>query len=203
MQSIRSINGRARVALVTAAALLLLPAACGDETSHDGRPGPVTDHFDQESRHNDADIAFLQGMIPHHRQAVEMAALAESRARNADVKMLAEQIKLVQAAEITQLNAWLTEWNAPVPSPAAAVHGQHDTVPGMATEQKLADLENAEGAEFDRAFLEMMIGHHEGARQMAVTEQREGQHPGVRELATRIEKAQGNEIEQMRRTQAN
>jgi uncharacterized protein (DUF305 family) len=200
VERLRSITGRNAAGLV-ATALLLLPTGCVDEARHGTPSRVVADQPDQAARHNDADVAFLQGMIPHHWQAAEMAALAGSRARNGDVKALAEQIKQVQAAEVTQLSGWLTEWNEPVPSASPPGHSGHGGVPTMASAQDLADLEQAEGAEFDRMFLEMMISHHQGALQMAVIEQRQGQHAGAKELATRIEKAQGDEIEQMRRAQ--
>lgn len=114
--------------------------------------------------HNAADTLFMQQMIPHHAQALEMTALVDGRTRNTDLPLLAERIEASQRAEIDQMHAWLTERNEKIPT-AHDHHGghNHELMPGMLTEDQLAQLAAARGAEFDRLFLEFMIYHHQGA----------------------------------------
>lgn len=108
-----------------------------------------------------ADIMFAQMMIPHHRQAVDMGTLAETRASSAEVKALAAKIKAEQAPEITQMKGWLDTANASMDM------GHEMGMGGMLDEAQIEALRNAKGAEFDRLFLEGMIGHHKGAIHMA------------------------------------
>ena len=107
------------------------------------------------------DIMFMQMMIPHHQQAVDMGTLAETRASNPKVKALAAQIKAEQAPEIAEMKQWLKD------AGAGMTMNHSMTMSGMLTEAEMTKLENSTGAEFDRLYLEGMIGHHEGAIEMA------------------------------------
>lgn len=104
---------------------------------------------------------FAQMMIPHHHQAVDMGTLAETRASSAEVKALAAKIKAEQAPEITQMKGWLDTANASMDM------GHEMGMGGMLDDAQMEALRNAKGAEFDRLFLEGMIGHHQGAIHMA------------------------------------
>ncbi|GAA2912326.1 DUF305 domain-containing protein [Streptosporangium fragile] len=194
-----------RLALTAAAgagALALLTACGGDDatTGHAGMAGgtptaTATAGERPATSFNDADVTFAQMMIPHHEQAVEMAELAETRAADAEVRELAAKIKAAQDPEITTMTEWLTSWGKPAtPEGGHAGHG----MPGMMTEDDMAKLQAARGAEFDRLFCRLMIAHHEGAIEMARTEQEQGIDPRAKELAKTIETAQQAEIEQMR-----
>ncbi|MBN9794224.1 DUF305 domain-containing protein [Pseudonocardia sp. TMWB2A] len=144
-----------------------------------------------------ADVAFAQGMIPHHEQAVAMARLADGRA-GAPVRDLAARIEAAQGPEIAQLQGLLADWGA---APAADHHGGHGDMAGMTgmmSDEQMAGLGRASGAAFDRSFLEMMIAHHEGAVTMARAELDAGVDPRARELAQRIVDAQQAEIAEMR-----
>jgi len=188
------------VAALTAAAVL---AGCGGDRSHttggqSGDQPSTTASAASSTEHNQADITFSQGMIPHHQQAVQMADLAETRATNPEVKALAATIKAAQAPEIEEMTNWLTDWGAAPPSmPGHDMGGDTPTMPGMMTEQDMTSLETATGAAFDRMFLQMMIEHHQGAVQMAATEQQQGQNPGAKALAAQIQTSQSAEIAQM------
>lgn len=146
---------------------------------------------------NDADIAFASEMIPHHQQAVEMAALAETRAQSAEVKDLAARIKGAQDPEIRQMTAMLESWGEEAPS-ADGGHGGHGSMPGMMTDDEMSGLMGAQGAQFDRMFLEMMIRHHEGAIEMARTEIADGADPEAKKLAETIARVQQQEIDEMK-----
>ncbi|MEV8637559.1 DUF305 domain-containing protein [Streptosporangium sp. NPDC051023] len=147
---------------------------------------------------NAADIAFAQMMIPHHRQAVEMAGLAGTRASDPRVRKLAAEIEAAQAPEIATMTGWLADWGRPV-APGEGHEGHEGSgMPGMMSEADMARLEKAKGKEFDRMFLEMMIAHHQGAVEMAGTELTKGVNPQARQLAETIERTQRAEIERMR-----
>jgi uncharacterized protein (DUF305 family) len=146
--------------------------------------------------HNDSDVMFATMMIPHHRQAVEMADMALKKAKSASVKQLATAIKGAQDPEIKQMSGWLTGWGKPVPSP-----GMSHSVPGggMMTEQEMADLGKASSVAFDRMWVQMMIKHHQGAVAMAKTELASGQSTKAIALAKKIEMAQNAEIATMQK----
>lgn len=184
----------AALAAVTAAAVL---AACGSDapTGH----APEEHGAPQEQAdHNAADVTFAQGMIPHHRQAIEMAALAPDRASSQEVKDLAVAIEEAQDPEIATLSTWLAQWGEEVPEEGAGMDHSHHGASGMMTAQQLADLRAASGRAFDTAFLELMTAHHEGAVAMAETEQAEGAHQPALKMAESIVITQSAEIDQMR-----
>lgn len=179
------------------AVLVVALAACGSDAGHNGQhneasasPSAVT-----SGNHNAADVAFAREMIPHHRQAVEMADLATTRAGDARVKQLAQRIQQTQQPEIDKMSEWLASWGEPVPSSSG--HNGHGSMPGMMDADEMAALMKASGAEFDRMFLEMMIKHHQGAIEMARTEQRDGAFGPAKELAATIAKSQTAEIAEM------
>ncbi len=116
-----------------------------------------------------ADIEFMQGMIMHHSQAVEMTALISSRTQNKDVRALGARISLSQTDEIKFMKRWLAARGAPV---SMAMPGMPDmdmsskpmpAMPGMLTARQMNELRQANGSEFDRLFLTGMIQHHKGA----------------------------------------
>jgi uncharacterized protein (DUF305 family) len=183
---------RALTPLAAAAATALALTACGTaQDPAEPEPAPTTE---PAVAFNDADVAFAQGMIPHHEQAVEMAGLAESRAGD-EVRDLAEEIAAAQGPEIEQMTGLLESWGeAPPEDMEDAGHGD---MPGMMSGEEMAELEGAEGGEFDALFLEMMILHHEGAITMAETEIEEGADAEARTLAQDVFDAQQAEIEQM------
>ncbi|WP_433802108.1 DUF305 domain-containing protein [Actinomycetospora sp. CA-084318] len=169
--------------LLTAVALVLL-GACSST------PAAPTTAVD--AAHGPADVAFAQGMIPHHRQAVEMSQLAATRAASSQVKDLATRIEAEQAPEIDQLTGMLAAWGAPADQPMSM-----SGMAGMMGPQQMAELGALSGPAFDRAFLTMMIAHHQGAVQMAQTELAQGSNPQARQLAQAIITAQQAEIAEM------
>jgi len=111
-----------------------------------------------------ADVRFMQDMIPHHHQALQMAELVDDRTNNPDLVDVAGRIDASQQDEIDFMQQWLGDRNERVPEPDdhdAMMTGHH--MAGMATPEQMTGLAAAEGAEFDRLFLELMITHHRGA----------------------------------------
>lgn len=147
-----------------------------------------------ETRFNDADVAFAQGMIPHHEQAIEMAAMAPTRASFDQVKTLAEAIRGAQQPEIERMRGWLAEWGRPeTPDVHGDVHGGE----GMMTEEETTRLSQASGEAFDRLFLQLMIRHHKGAIKMAEDELAGGRNSDAKALAGTIRDAQQREVTDM------
>ncbi|WP_369177716.1 DUF305 domain-containing protein [Streptomyces mutabilis] len=211
MKRKRSLVRRTAAAVAAGAAALTL-AACGgaDAGGSAGHGGHIASASASapasapasQGRHNAADVAFAKGMIPHHRQAVEMADLAPERAGSPEVEKLAAEIKKAQDPEIRTLSGWLTSWGEEVPADDAATdHSTHgmEGMDGMMTDQEMRGLEDASGEAFDTAFLELMIKHHEGAVAMARTEQTDGAHAPAKKMAGEIITSQSAEIERMNR----
>lgn len=148
--------------------------------------------------HTEADITFMQNMIPHHQQALIMTGLVADRTSREDVPLFAERMDISQEDEIELMKRWLAERDAEVPDE----HGHHHTaeddalMPGMLTDDEIAALEAADGEEFDRLFLQYMRRHHEGAVQMVETlfAADGGQEPEIFQFATHIDSDQRIEI---------
>ncbi|MDJ0812598.1 MAG: DUF305 domain-containing protein [Woeseiaceae bacterium] len=110
------------------------------------------------------DVRFMQDMIPHHHQALQMAELVADRTNRPELVDVAGRINASQKDEIEFMQQWLSERGESVPDPTAhhAMHMSHQMA-GMASPEQMADLAAAEGTAFDRLFLQLMIAHHEGA----------------------------------------
>lgn len=115
--------------------------------------------------HTAADVGFMQGMIGHHAQALEMASAAAGQAGSDAVRLLAQRIDLSQKDEIRMMQEWLAARGEEVPEPEHHGHGGA-LMPGMLTPAQMAQLRAAHGADFDRLFLRFMIQHHGGALTM-------------------------------------
>lgn len=175
---------------------VLAPGSPGDQAS---TLGP--DEELPETEWNDADAAFMTMMIPHHAQALEMSELARTRAQSESVKALAQRISGAQGPEIIAMSAWLEARKLEVPAAEGDAHEhEHDdaTMPGMLSEAEMSELAEARGADFDRLFLEGMIGHHQGAVQMAEEVATEGTDVLVSEMAADVGVGQSAEIDRMR-----
>ncbi len=204
MKSIRV----AGISITVAAAAALLAGCTGSDQGmpgmNHGTPPSASQPPAEAGQHNDADVTFAQGMIPHHSQAIEMSQLAPERAQSDQVKNLARQIEAAQGPEIDTLSGWLQQWGAPAPQSGmpGMDHGsmpgmEHEGMQGMMAPEDMQKLQQAKGAEFDRMFLTMMIKHHEGAVGMAQTELAQGQFPEAKQMAEQIISSQQAEIKTM------
>ena len=171
-------------------------------------PSPATSSTADTQAHNDADVAFATGMIPHHQQAIEMSdMLLAKQGIDPQVVSLANAIKAAQGPEIEQMQGWLTHWGASTtPSPSTGMPGHdmpgHDMsggtdMTGMMSQADMTALQNSQGAEASRLFLTQMIEHHNGAITMAQQEIDGGQFPAAVELARSIVTSQQHEITTM------
>jgi uncharacterized protein (DUF305 family) len=190
----------------TAGAAAFTLSACGGGHSGSGpahgpaAPAPGTSASAGAAAFNDADVMFARMMIPHHREAVEMARMAAGQAANPDVKRMATQIEAAQQPEIDTMTGWLTSWGRPTDAPAGGAHGSEHggTMPGAMSAEDMAKLAAAKGAAFDKQFLTMMIVHHEGAVTMAKDELAKGSNAEAKALAQQIITSQQVEITTMK-----
>ena len=146
------------------------------------------------------DIQFLQGMIPHHAQAKEMSALAESQTNNDAILAVAARITLSQDDEIAMMQGWLVDRGLEVPSEDAHHQSGFMRMTGMLTDEEMEALSLARGSEFDQLYLESMIKHHQGALDMVeeLLDQRGSvQDPLLYEFTSDVTSDQTSEIERM------
>ncbi|MFI6428421.1 DUF305 domain-containing protein [Promicromonospora sp. NPDC050880] len=195
--------------LVLATALTLAACAGSDDPTMDMPGGsmsesaPASDDAHDGETFNDADVMFAQMMIPHHQQAIEMSDVILGKdGIDSQITDLATQIKQAQGPEIGQLTTWLDEWGAEQPDDSMDMdQGDMDmgdeSMDGMMSEEDMQALEDAQGEEAGRLFLEQMIVHHEGAIEMAQTEVEDGAHEAAIEMASTIVSTQSREIRTM------
>ena len=151
-------------------------------------------------QHTPADVRFMQNMIGHHAQAIEMTGLLSERTRREDMRLLGKRIELSQADEITMMRNWLAARGQPLP--AAHAHHAPDAppMPGMLSAAEMSRLRAAQGAEFDRLFLEYMIKHHDGALTMVkelLATPGAGQESDIFAFASDVDADQRMEIDRM------
>jgi uncharacterized protein (DUF305 family) len=147
-----------------------------------------------------ADVEFMQGMISHHAQALEMTELLASRSDSPEMKKLSLRIELSQADEIDMMQSWLGARGEKVTD----VHAHHakgaHLMPGMLTAEEMESLRNARGVAFDRLFLELMIKHHQGALTMVedlLAQPGAGQDSDIFAFISDINADQSMEIDRM------
>ncbi|QSE87711.1 DUF305 domain-containing protein (plasmid) [Rhodococcus pseudokoreensis] len=217
MWSLRSTRAKFVLSAAAVSGVLVL-AGCSDNSSGGGHDmsqmsnnpsGTTTAAAAETSAFNNADVMFLQMMYPHHAQAVEMANMVEGRTTNPQVLDLAKNIAAAQGPEMEQMTALLAQRGMAVPSTDAGSgmngmnHGGTNAtadgggMSGMMTPEQMTDLAGKSGADFDTAWLNMMIEHHTGAIEMAQTELADGENAGAKQLATDIVGAQQAEITTM------
>ncbi len=175
---------------------------------HPGAPGAPARELSAEdaikianSSYSPDDVRFMQDMIPHHHQALEMARLATDRTNRPELIDVAGRINASQNDEIEFMRQWLEQRGEPVPEPTAdeAMHTTHKMA-GMATPEQMAELAEAQGTDFDRLFLSFMITHHKGAVKMVekLMEQPGAAYdPVLFEFTTDVTNDQNAEIERM------
>jgi uncharacterized protein (DUF305 family) len=195
----RSVTRRV-AATLAALAVALFVSSCTSQAS-DGHTGH--EHTDepvitgQPAGFNADDVAFATNMIPHHQQAVDLSAMVPERSTNAGLVALAQRISAEQQPEINVMKVFLVQWNEnPDTNSGHAGHG--NAMQGMVDAATMTKLESLTGAEFDKLWLESMIGHHQGAIEMAKAEIANGDNADAKDLAKNIVTTQEAEIGQMK-----
>jgi uncharacterized protein (DUF305 family) len=207
-------TGRLSGRVLLAAALVAVPAPTyGQEPPaivQPGAPGEPTRTLTADEAaalgppsHVSADVRFMQGMIYHHAQALQMTDLLAIRTESEKMRLLARRIDVSQSAETEMMKRWLEARSEEVPDlekRGAWPLDDQQLMPGMLTAQQMAELSATAGEFFDRLFLEYMIVHHEGA--LAMLEQLflisgAGQEPQVFQFITHVDADQSMEIARM------
>ncbi|WP_326594716.1 DUF305 domain-containing protein [Streptomyces sp. NBC_01803] len=175
---------------------VIAPGAPG-EAAETLSPEEAAERGAREGEPTAEDFAFMRMMAEHHGQALVMTELAGRHAEDEAVLRLSERVTAEQGPEIDAMNAWLTR-NAGAAADDGG-HGTHDggEMPGMATEEQLAELSAARGEEFDALFLDLMIAHHEGAVTMAAEVLTGAGDVTVQQMANDMIAAQSVEIGRM------
>ncbi|MDP5185095.1 DUF305 domain-containing protein [Blastococcus sp. BMG 814] len=162
---------------------------------------------DADPAADSVDAGFARDMSRHHLQGVEMANLVAERSEDPEVESLAFDISETQMNQAGRMQGWLALWGIPPTGgetmawmPGGAGHGGHDMamdtgvpMPGMATEEELAQLRSLSGRAFDVEFLQLMIRHHQGGFDMATYAAEHAEERAVRDLAESIVESQGAE----------
>ncbi len=183
-------------------ATVLVTAGCGQSTDGTSPPEtlpsvsvspPVT--APNGEKFNAADVMFAQMMVPHHKQGIDITGLAGTRASSSEVKTLAAAISVTQLSEANTMSGWLKGWNKPATA-AASEHAAHGGMPGTSNIE-IRNLKAKTGADFDRAFLNMLIAHQDDAIQIARAEFAGGHNAEAKALAGRIDKSRSAQITQM------
>jgi uncharacterized protein (DUF305 family) len=145
------------------------PASSGPRIVQPGAPGEQTRDVGaapldriEGAAHTEADVAFMQGMIHHHAQALRMTALVPERTANPRFHQMARRIEISQNDEIAMMRTWLRDRGLELPDVDAHA-GMLMSMPGMLTDEQMRTLRDARGADFERHFLQFMIQHHGGA----------------------------------------
>ncbi|GAA0949560.1 DUF305 domain-containing protein [Nonomuraea longicatena] len=162
---------------------LLLTAACAP-AGGSSAPEPV----------NSEDVMFLQMMIPHHRQGIEIVKQARDKGKDQQLKTFAAAIETTQTDEVKTMMGWLRSWGQPMTAPSDA-HAAHGGLPETDREQ-IARLTRSKN--FERDFLQLLIAHQDDAVQLAGLEALNGDNPTVKGWAEKVKQSRKAQIEQMK-----
>ena len=209
LQISKAVNNRLFVII-----FVLLAAGCrsaqvdgGAQVIQPGAPGQASREVsatksatEAQLSHTEADVKFMQGMIGHHAQAIEMSALVPSRTAREEMRLLAKRIDVSQADEIKMMQEWLQRRSQKLPDPHAHHQPGATLMPGMLSQDEMARLGTAKGDEFDRLFLQGMIKHHMGALTMVqelFASPGAGQESDIFAFASDVDADQRMEIDRM------
>jgi uncharacterized protein (DUF305 family) len=167
-----------------AVAVLVLLGGCGTAPEQGTPPGPPATTAVSGS-FNAADAAFVQALLPQHRQGAEIAEIGAARTSRSDVKVLAQAIVATQQDEITRMRGWLKAWHQPAAAPTSAANAK-----------KIAALRTT-STDFDKAFLSLLITQQEQAVTLAQSEQSGGTNPDALAFAKQIIESRTAEIAQL------
>lgn len=186
-----------RYATVLIAAALLL-GGCG--TAKETPPAEVATAqaaVQAEGGHNDTDVMYLQMMVAHHEQGLEMVRLAGRNAARGEIRTLAKAIEVTQSDEVELMTGWLKQWSAPTTvAHAPSAHADHGGLPATGAEE-IAALRKAKGPAFETAFLNLFVAHQHNAVEMAQLEAEQGSNTEAKAFADRVRASRADQIRQM------
>lgn len=185
-----------RAVLTVVAALVVSVGAGGCHAS--SAPEPTTSSSPGAmSAASPGDVTFLENMVVHHQQALELTVMVRGQSTDPQLVMLADQIGAQQRTQLQGCQAQLLQWEVP----GGRADGPQDKldIPGMADQATMDKLRGLRGPEFDTLWLQTMIAHHRGAITMARNEIEQGQSPEAISIARSLAPLQQAEIDQMNR----
>lgn len=177
-----------------------LLSACGTAPS----PAPVVSahavaEIQAGDKFNDTDVMFLQMLVYHQKQGLEMTATAASRARRGDLKVLAQAVQATEKDELSMMQSWLTQWKKPTDvDTTKSLHADHGGLPATGPAEIKA-LKTVSSASFDTAFLNLFLAHQHNAIEMAHLETKNGSNQAVKDFAVRVRESRQGEVQQMLR----
>ncbi|MFI5893041.1 DUF305 domain-containing protein [Actinoplanes sp. NPDC051513] len=185
--------------LILAALPLLFVGACGTAA-----PSPASvvsaqavAEIQAGSDFNDTDVMFLQMLVYHQKQGLEMTAMAAARAKNPSLKTLAQAVQATEKDELSMMQAWLTQWKKPVDVDTnKSLHADHGGLPATGPAEIKA-LKTVSAAGFDTAFLNLFLAHQHNAIEMAHLETTNGANKEAKAFAERVRESRQSEVQQM------
>jgi uncharacterized protein (DUF305 family) len=160
--------------------------------NNNGMGGHMSNHSTSTSNYTGADIMFLQMMIPHHQQAVDISNLAMKTSKDSELLALAKKIAADQTSEIAMMKAWLKDAGA-----GTDMGHSMEGMGGMLNDAELSALNAETGTKFDLLWLKGMTGHHDGAIHMT-TMIRDASNPDIKSFGEKVVADQSAQIEQMK-----
>ena len=185
-----------RLTAALAGALLLSACGTAPQPTPQATQSAVAE-IRAEGDHNDTDVMYLQMMVAHHEQGLEMVRLAEKNSERDDIKTLAQAVDATQSDEVTMMKGWLTDWKQPTTvDHAPSAHADHGGLPATGPAEFEA-LGKASGAEFETAFLNLFVAHQHNAVEMAAMVAADGSNPETKAFAARVKESRTDQIQQM------
>ncbi|GAA2650173.1 DUF305 domain-containing protein [Paractinoplanes durhamensis] len=173
-------------------------SACGTAAS----PAPTVTaksvaEIQAGDKFNDTDVMFLQMMVYHQKQGLEMTTTATSRAANPQLKTLAAAVQATEKDELSMMKAWLTQWAKPTDvDTSVSLHADHGGLPATGPAEIKA-LKTVSAASFDTAFLNLFLAHQHNAIEMAHLETTNGANAEAKAFASRVRESRQAEVQQM------
>ncbi|MGZ8177957.1 DUF305 domain-containing protein [Williamsia sp. SKLECPSW1] len=202
----RRVRRAALAVTALAAGATIALTACGTSSSDTSAPAASSSASASAGSHNAADAMFVQMMIPHHEQAIQMSDMLLAKSGiDPRVVSLAQEIKAAQGPEITTMKRWASSWGVSADGGMSMDHGSMDhgtmdkgSMSGMMSADDMDALRSAQGADAAKLFLDQMIQHHSGAITMGQNAIRAGKNADAKQLAQSIVTTQQREIATMR-----
>ncbi|WP_207945834.1 DUF305 domain-containing protein [Actinomadura sp. 7K534] len=188
-----------RIVLPAVLVLPLMLTACGggQERRASTEPASAASDAPAPSGYNEHDVMFLQMMIAHHEQGVEMARVAADRAKRAEVRNLAAAVAATQTEEVKTMTSWLRKWSEPTTTDhAPGLHAEHGGLPATGPKE-IKTLKRTTGAAFEPAFLNLFVAHQHNAVKMAEDEAAKGGDADAKAFAKRVKESRTDQIRQM------
>ncbi|MFI5559462.1 DUF305 domain-containing protein [Amycolatopsis japonica] len=172
-------------------------AGCSDAAPQSATAPPGASPMAQQAAvpFNDADVAFARQALAHHQQGMDLASLAETRAANDQLKVLAKRIIDTHEPEIARLSGLIEAWGQPAPDDPNLEHVQRD---GYVSPGDMAELAGLSGKDFDRQFVTRLLRQREAGVRIADAETQHGRNPDARDLAATTSRSQQQEIGDLR-----